>query len=595
MRLDLQKDESQLVSPMRPNCHDGVTVANGLLYWWPSVCDCDLTLYGITCLGPAGDFDFEQQRHRERQAGNRRRAQSAGASPVTVDASDWPTFRANNQGTVTASAPLRAKAKLLWDYVPKTAYTPSAPTAADALAFVSGSDGVIRALDVKSGKEAWTAFTGGEVRLPPTLAKGRALASSADGWVYSLDAKTGKRVWRFRAAPIERRIPIYGTLQSTWPAASGVLVDKGVAYVAAGLANYDGTHVYALDAESGQIRWQNNGSGHLDAESHTGVGVQGHLLIHDGKLFLAGGNAVSPAEYDLATGECLNSQSVARVRGASLQMGSTRPRGWELYVVGDGIRVAGKPYYAHPKYPVFDSTVYQQDAVRHGWRLRSRLGQQHQAAVLRQPSGQTALTSREASGARLRRSWRSRPGNSTARRASPWPCAPTRSSLPLRLKSSRSVCKTLACFGDRLCRLPRSRGVLRSIARAKSLSRSKAGACFASDNRSPERSAKPRGLGLVLLKPSPSGEGDDCQRWEALPSMNIRRRSKAPSPLRRAVRGIAARLLDTASTPYLVIWTGTRPMRKLSTTIAILGSSAVPIKHGPGRRHDQAQFGHHPH
>ena len=355
VRLDLQNDQSQLVSPMRPNCQDGVTVANGLLYWWPSVCDCDLTLYGITCLGPAGAFDFDQK-----ATESARLEAAVGGKPeagLVADASDWPTFRANNQGTVTASAPLRAKAKLLWDYVPKTAYTPSAPTAAAALAFVSGSDGVIRALDVKSGKEAWTAFTGGEVRLPPTLAKGRALASSADGWVYSLDAKTGKRIWRFRAAPVERRIPIYGTLQSTWPAASGVLVDKGVAYVAAGLANYDGTHVYALDAESGQIKWQNNGSGHLDAELRTGVGVQGHLLIHNGKLFLAGGNAVSPAEYDLATGECLNNQSVGRVRGASLQMGSTRPRGWELYVVGDDIRVAGKPYYAHPKYPVFDSTV----------------------------------------------------------------------------------------------------------------------------------------------------------------------------------------------------------------------------------------------
>ena len=73
---------------------------------------------------------------------------------------------------------------------------------------------------------------------------------------------------------------------------------------------------------------------------------------------MAGGNAVSPAEYDLATGKCLNSPAVSKVRGTSLQMGSVRPRGWELYVVGDGIRVAGKPYYAHPKYPVFDSSVF---------------------------------------------------------------------------------------------------------------------------------------------------------------------------------------------------------------------------------------------
>ncbi|HEY5909207.1 MAG TPA: PQQ-binding-like beta-propeller repeat protein [Verrucomicrobiae bacterium] len=355
VRLDLGKAESQLVSPMRPNCHDGVTVANGLLYWWPSVCDCNLSLYGITCLGPAAGFDFDQE-----ATGSARL--ETGQSGVTsaslpVDAADWPTFRANNQATATASVPLRTEGKLLWEYAPKAAYTPSAPTAGGKLAFVSGSDGVIRALDTETGKEAWLAFTGGDVRLPPTISKGRALAGSGDGWVYALDAGSGRQIWRFRAAPMERRIPIYGTLQSTWPAASGVVADNGVAYVAAGLANYDGTHVYALDAETGKIRWQNNRSGHLDAASHTGVGVQGHMLIHNGKLFLAGGNAVSPAEYDLASGECLNSQAVAQSQGRGFSIGSVRPRGWELYVVGNDIRAAGKPYYSHPKYPVFDASV----------------------------------------------------------------------------------------------------------------------------------------------------------------------------------------------------------------------------------------------
>lgn len=355
VRLNLQNDESQLVSPMRPNCHDGVTIANGLLYWWPSVCDCNLTLYGITCLGPAGNFDFNQA-----ATESERLETSSGRKPAAdlpIDARDWPTFRANNQGTVAASVPLRPQSRLLWEYAPKTDYTPSAPTTVGALAFVSGSDGVIRALDVQSGKETWTAFTGGDVRLPPTISNGSALVGSGDGWVYSLDAKTGKQVWRFRAAPIERRMPVYGTLQSTWPAASGILVDKGVAYVAAGLANYDGTHVYALDAETGKIRWQNNRSGHLDAASHTGVGVQGHMLIHDGKLFLAGGNAVSPAAYDLSNGECLNQSAVGQGKGGKYLIGSIRPRGSELYVSGNEIRVSGKPYYSHPKYPVIDSSV----------------------------------------------------------------------------------------------------------------------------------------------------------------------------------------------------------------------------------------------
>ncbi len=53
------------------------------------------------------------------------------------------------------------------------------------------------------------------------------------------------------AAPAERLIPVYGTLMSTWPVATGVLVENGTAYVAAGMANYDGTYVYALDAGPG--------------------------------------------------------------------------------------------------------------------------------------------------------------------------------------------------------------------------------------------------------------------------------------------------------------------------------------------------------
>ncbi len=38
---------------MRPQCHDGVTVANGMLYWWPSMCDCQLSIYGVSGLGHA--------------------------------------------------------------------------------------------------------------------------------------------------------------------------------------------------------------------------------------------------------------------------------------------------------------------------------------------------------------------------------------------------------------------------------------------------------------------------------------------------------------------------------------------------------------
>ncbi len=358
-RLDVAKNTLQLLSPMRAQCHDGVTIANGLLYWWPSTCDCNLSLYGITCLGPAGAFNFDQPAT-DAERLEITQTDAANVAPFPTDNLDWPTFRADNLGLTRSAAPLRANAAKLWEFSTKAFVTPSAPTTAGDLAFFSGSDGIVRAVDTSKGRVAWTAFAGGNVRLPPTVWQGRALAGSGDGWVYAWEAKTGRPLWRFRAAPAERKIPVYGELLSTWPAASGVAIENGVAFVAAGLANYDGTHVYALDAATGRIKWQNNTSGHLDADGYTGVGVQGHLLLHDGKLFLAGGNALSPGTYDLATGKCLNE---LKTRGGKILGGGTNilggfdPRGWELFLVANTVKVSGKPYYAHPQYPVVDPTV----------------------------------------------------------------------------------------------------------------------------------------------------------------------------------------------------------------------------------------------
>jgi outer membrane protein assembly factor BamB len=356
-RLDVGSGQPGLVSPMRAQCHDGVTIANGLLYWWPSTCDCNLTLYGITCLGPAGHHQFAPA------ATDAERLQSVagreGAPAALPDSpADWPTFRANNSGSVTTQATVPAAAREAWRSRLPQGVTPTPPTAVAELVFVAGSDGVVRALDAATGHAKWEAFTGGAIRVPPTIADGRVLVGAGDGWVHAWEAATGRLLWRFRAAPVERRIPVYGQLLSTWPAASGVLVQDGVAYVAAGIVNYDGTHVYALEAATGRIKWQNNATGHLDPAARTGVSVQGHLLFQDGRLFLAGGNVVSPAVFQAADGQCLNDPNnhVRRTHNNNVPA-SESPRGCELYRVGPRVFVSGKPYYAHPQYPVCDWSV----------------------------------------------------------------------------------------------------------------------------------------------------------------------------------------------------------------------------------------------
>ena len=154
-RWDTATDRPQLISPMRAQCQDGVTIANGLLYWWPSVCDCNLTLYGITCLGPAGSFDFAQA------AKESDRLETSGpneAPPADLPASpaDWPTFRADNTASATSDTMVPKRGQRLWQHPSPVDITPTAPTAAGGLVFLGGSDGIVRALEAKTGRPLWT-------------------------------------------------------------------------------------------------------------------------------------------------------------------------------------------------------------------------------------------------------------------------------------------------------------------------------------------------------------------------------------------------------------------------------------------------------
>lgn len=353
-RFDPVTGKVQWISAMRPSCHVGVVIANGHLYWVPWVCDCNLQMFGVICCGPAGQFAFDQK------ADEQQRLEKAPGDPASVakfdpSPADWPTYRADNARSARTQAAIPDRVVRLWRFAPPVAAEPTAPVAAGGMVFLGGSDGIVRALDAASGEVRWTAYTGGWVRFPPTISGGRALVGSDDGWVYALEAATGRLLWRFRAAPVERRIPVYGALPSTWPVASGVLVEKDTAYFAAGINDYDGTHVYAVDAATGKIRWQNNTAGHLDTWSRRGVACQGEILLGDGRLYLAGGNAVSPGVFDLASGRCLNDPPTA--------MGTSARRGRELRLSGGRVAVSGQPLHSRPDSPVYDKSAQWVNAV----------------------------------------------------------------------------------------------------------------------------------------------------------------------------------------------------------------------------------------
>jgi outer membrane protein assembly factor BamB len=305
IRWDVASGKLEHLAPMRPACHDGVVVSDGLLYWGPWICGCNLSLFGVVCLGPAGDFPFGAQADERNQLVRYERA-GAAVGRVQVRAGDWATYRADNRRSGTTQVDLPDQVALRWTFTPRAANGPTAPVSAGGLVLVGGSDGVVRAVDAATGQLRWKAYTGGAVYYPPAVWNGLACVGSLDGRVYALDAATGERLWRFRVAPVERRIPLYGVLASTWPVAGGVLLDGGVLYAAGGLAHYDGTQVYALDAVTGRIKWHNNSAGTVDPRVKNGVSVNGPLWLEDRTLCFQGGNVYPKAQFDTATGKCLN-------------------------------------------------------------------------------------------------------------------------------------------------------------------------------------------------------------------------------------------------------------------------------------------------
>jgi outer membrane protein assembly factor BamB len=299
-------------------CLSGSFVGEGQLFYGSVACTCDYTVRGVIVQSPAPKVLLEG---REAPDSLRRARDSAKVEPLAVDSADWPTFRANAQRSDASRAKVpSAAAAIRWTWRPvpepatqKPGDSPAKPaepdplesdrepvqaTAAGMLVFVTGTDGTVSALDLATGMVRWRFATGGRLFAPPTIADGRCFLGSGDGVVYSLEARSGRELWRRRVAPADRRILAYGDLLSTWPITGGVLAEGGVVYTVAGILDVDGTYVAALDAASGEVKWCNLDSGHVDAYRRTGVAGVGYPALAKGRLWLR------RASYDLATGEC---------------------------------------------------------------------------------------------------------------------------------------------------------------------------------------------------------------------------------------------------------------------------------------------------
>ncbi|HUU99617.1 MAG TPA: PQQ-binding-like beta-propeller repeat protein, partial [Bacteroidales bacterium] len=105
-------------------------------------------------------------------------------------------------------------------------------------------------------------------------------------------------------------------LISVWPARGGIVIKDNIVYTAASIFPLMGTYIYALNAETGEVIWKNEGTGsNYILQPHRSpafadVAPQGNFAISGDKLLVAGGRSV-PAAFDLKTGEELYYQLAA--------------------------------------------------------------------------------------------------------------------------------------------------------------------------------------------------------------------------------------------------------------------------------------------
>ncbi len=244
--------------------------------------------------------------------------------PAIAAGHDWPMWRYDAGRRAASPEQLPAEMHLQWVRElarPKSAWPPSQyklqfdasyePVVAGKSVFVGSmvSDSVT-AYETETGTEKWRFYTDGPVRFAPVVYKKKLYVASDDGYLYCLNAENGSLIHRFLAGPGANKVLGNDRLIGMWPVRGGPVLYEGTVYFAAGIWPFMGTFIYAIDAESGQIVWDNSGSGSTftmqphSSPAFAGVAPQGYMVATKDKLLVSGGRSV-PAAYDRRTGKLL--------------------------------------------------------------------------------------------------------------------------------------------------------------------------------------------------------------------------------------------------------------------------------------------------
>ena len=246
---------------------------------------------------------------------------------VCVSAADWPTYRGDDARSGVSPEQLKLPLKSSWIHQPLHDPRPAwrGPAKADlynkqlnlknrqlfdhafhviadrqSVYFGSSADDQVHCLDLNTGKERWSYFTEGPVRLAPTLSDGHLFVGSDDGHAYCLSTD-GKLIWRQRLASSDYRIAGNNRIISAWPLRTGILVRDGIAYAGAGMFPSEGVHVVAFNANDGKEKWRT---------TQTDLPAQGYMLLSKSRVYVPAGRN-NPVVFDQASGKIVHKVSAS--------------------------------------------------------------------------------------------------------------------------------------------------------------------------------------------------------------------------------------------------------------------------------------------
>jgi outer membrane protein assembly factor BamB/predicted MPP superfamily phosphohydrolase len=189
------------------------------------------------------------------------------------------------------------------------------------LVIASNSNGLIYALDLKTGKKKWSYATKGKTYSTPAVENNLAVVASTDDNIYCINANSGKLIWKFEtqkpivANPLIKNGIVYigaadghfraldlktGKLKWDYFGVKGFVVTKPLFYNNKIYFGSWGTEFYALNAETGALAWKwNNGSANRMFSP-----AACYPVASDGKIFIVAPDGYMTV-FDAETGKVI--------------------------------------------------------------------------------------------------------------------------------------------------------------------------------------------------------------------------------------------------------------------------------------------------